>query len=105
MSLDIIANLLRSGTIYKPNVRLQLDKMNVLEAAAFQGADPHFTYEVLTIDLPLINNYTLFRDHMQDIYNTDAVTNTLKMYLIVSDPYFSTLSGHWQWVCTRMRGT
>lgn len=105
MSIDVIANLLRNGTTYKKNVQIQLDKMNENEAAEYQGADPHFTYSVLTINLPIINNYVLFRDHMQDLYDVDAVTGQLKMYLIVSDPYYSTLSGHWQWVCTRMRGT
>lgn len=104
-SIDIVANLIRNGTTYKKNVQMQLDKMNALEASEYQGADPHFTYNVLSVNLPVINNFVLYRDHMQDIYNIDAVTGQLRIFLIVSDPMPGTLTGHWQWVCTRMRGS
>lgn len=106
MSENLRVNLLRSGTIYEKNIVVQLDKLNVLEAATYQGADPHFTYRVLTLLLPLTTpNLVLFRDHMQDQVIVDPITNQLRKYLIVSDPEMHELDGHWQWVCTRMRGT
>lgn len=106
MSEDVRVNLLRSGVTYKTNIMIQLDKMTALEAASYQGADPHFTYRALTISLPLISpNLVLFRDHMQDQVIVDPITNVLRKYLIISDPEMHILDGHWQWVCTRMRGT
>lgn len=105
MSNDIRVNLIRAGATYKKNIMVQLDKMNALDAAAFQGADPHFTYTTITTNLPFISNLVLFRDHMQDQVNIDPITNALRIYLIISDPELHYLDGHWQWVCTRMRGT
>lgn len=105
MSYIIRANLLRSGVTYKQNIVMQLDKMNALEAASYQGADPHFTYTAITTYLPAIYGLVLFRDHMQDQVNIDPVTNALRLYLIISDPELHNIDGHWTFVCTRMRGT
>ena len=106
MSENLRANLLRAGVAYLTNVQCQLDKMNALEAASYQGADPHFTYRVITTMIPTTSpNIVVFRDHMIDQVIIDAVTNLPRKYLIVSDPELHTLDGHWQWVCTRMRGT
>jgi hypothetical protein len=106
MSETLRVNLLKSGVTYKTNIVVQLDKMNVHEAAEYQGSDPHFTYRVLTINLPLTGPYLVsFRDHMIDQVVIDPITNALRKYLIISDPEMHVLDGHWQWVCTRMRGT
>jgi len=105
MSYDLRVNLLRNGSTYKSNIMMQLDKMNALEAASFQGADTHFTYTAITINLPSIYGLVLFRDHMQDQVNIDPVTNALRVYLIISDPELHYIDGHWSFVCTRMRGT
>ena len=85
---------------------VQLDEMNALEAATYQGADPHFTYKAFTTMLPMGNpQLVLFRDHLIDQVVIDAITNAPRKFLIIGEPKIHTLDGHWQWVCTRMRGT
>jgi hypothetical protein len=85
---------------------VQLDKLPAMEAATYQGADPHFTYNVYTTMLPLNNpQFVLFRDLMVDQVVIDAVTGRLRQYRIVSEPSIDTITGHFQWVVTRMRGS
>lgn len=107
MSEDVRINITRAGvsTPIATNLVCQLDKVNPLEAATYQGADPHFTYKVFTTLLPMNNpQLVLFRDHMVDQVITDAISGNPRTYLIVSDPEMHTMDGHWTWTCTRMRG-
>lgn len=84
---------------------VQLDKVSAVEAASYQGADPHFTYKAFTTLLPMNNpQLVLFRDYMVDQVVLDALTNTPRTYLIVDDPDMHAIDGHWQWTCSRMRG-
>jgi hypothetical protein len=88
------------------NVMLQLDKISASEAASYQDADPHFTYTSYTTMLPLNDPQLIqFRDHLVDQDVLDADTGELRKYLIVDDPEMHSMDGHWQWICTRMRGT
>lgn len=109
MSEDIRVNLYHEGigsAAYATNIMVQLDKLPAMEAATYQGADPHFTYNVYTTLLPLNNpQFVLFRDLMVDQVIIDAVTNQPRQWRIVNEPSIDTIDGHFQWVCTRMRGT
>jgi len=105
MSEDVRGNIVRGTQSVISNIVVQLDKLNPLEASAYQGADPHFTYRAITIMVPLADTqFIRFRDHLIDQNVIDTVTNVQRIYLIVSDPEMHTIDGHWQWVCTRMRG-
>ena len=85
---------------------MQLDKLSAAESITYQGSDPHFTYRAITTMLPMNNpQLVLFRDHMVDEVTTDVLTGQPRTYLIVGEPQMHTLNGHWEWVCTRMRGT
>jgi hypothetical protein len=84
---------------------MQLDKLSAAEAAVYQGADPHFTYRAVTTMLATNNpQLVLYRDHMIDQVVIDAITGQLRKYLIIGEPQFHIVDGHWEWVCTRMRG-
>ena len=108
MSEDIYVSIMR-GTQTTPianNVFIQLDKMSSNEAASYQGSDPHFTYKAYTTTLSTVNPIlVLFRDYMVDLNVIDPITDMYRRYLIVNDPECHTLDSHWQWVCTRVRGT
>lgn len=107
MSEFIRANIVRANVAnpIASNIVFQLDEMNTLEAATYKGADPHFTYKAFTFMLPMNDpQLVLFRDHMIDQVVIDAVTNAPRKYLIIGEPKIQTLTGSWQWVCTRMRG-
>lgn len=107
MSEEVRVNITRAGVTspIASNIVMQLDKVNPLEAATYQGADPHFTYKAYTTLLPMNNpQLVLFRDHMIDQVVTDAISGAARAFLIVSDPEMHTIDGHWQWTCTRMRG-
>ena len=108
MSEDIRVNLQHEGVgsaAYATNIVVQLDKMSSVEASTYQGADPHFTYNVFTTLLPLGNpQFVLFRDLMVDQVIIDAITNLPRKYRIVNEPSMDVIDGHWQWACTRMRG-
>jgi hypothetical protein len=106
MSEDIKAKLYRAGAQVYPNSFLcQLDKMSPQEAGGYQGAEPHFTYEVFTTQLP-IKDPQLVRqgDLLIDQVVIDSVTNTNRQFRIVSDPE-PFLDGHWEMVAYRYRGT
>lgn len=107
MSEDLLCNITRANAA-KPiarNIVVQADKVSAAEAATFQGADPHFTYKMLTTMLPLSDpQLVLFRDHVVDQQVVDAITGTNRTFLIISDPAIHTLDGHWEWVAVRMRG-
>jgi|SRR5579859_3920 len=107
MSEDIRVNITRAG-VDNPivtNIPVQLDKLGAHEIVTFQGADPHFTYRAITVMLPLNNSQLiLYRDHMIDQVVVDAVTGSLRKYLIISDPQMHIFAGHWEWICTRQRG-
>jgi hypothetical protein len=79
--------------------------MSALEAASYQGADPHFTYKCFTTMLPVSNPQLVqFRDYLIDQVVIDAITNAPRKYLIIGEPEMHIMDGHWQWVATRMRG-
>jgi len=102
------ANITRAGvnTPIATNIVLQLDEMNALEAASYQGADPHFTYKVYTTMLPVGNPQLVqFRDYLIDQVVIDAVTNAPRKFLIIGEPKMHIADGHWQMVVTRMRGS
>lgn len=108
MSEDIIVNFVRTGvaTPIATNIPIQLDKVNFQEASTYEGSDPHFTYRGITIMLPASNpQLLLFRDYIIDQKNIDVLTGQLRKYLIVNEPEMHSLDSHWQWVCTRVRGT
>lgn len=108
MSEDIRVNLQHEGigsTAYATNIICQLDKMPAAEAATYQGADPHFTYNVFTTLLPLNNpQFVLFRDLMIDQVVIDIVTSLPRQWRIIDEPNVDIIDGHWQWVAVRMRG-
>ncbi len=107
MSEEIRVNITRAGVVspIASNVVCQIDKVNPIEAATYQGADPHFTYKLLTTMLPMNNpQLVLFRDHVVDQVVTDAISGSPRTFLIVSDPEMHTMDGHWQWTQTRYRG-
>ncbi len=107
ISEEVRANITRAGVSapIASNIMFQMDKIGPLEAATYQGADPHFTYKVFTTLLPMNNpQLVLFRDHMVDQVVVDAISGDPRTFLIVSDPEMHTMDGHWQWTATRYRG-
>jgi len=108
MSEDIRCNIVRSNVVQPiaKNIFFQLDKLSLQEASTFQGADPYFTYRSITVFLPMTNPLlVLYRDYMIDQAYIDPITGENRKYLIVSDPAMHILNGHWEWICTRVRGT
>ncbi len=108
MSEFIRANVTRAGVAnpVASNITVQMDKLEAAEAATYAGSDPHFTYRAFTFLLPMGNpQLILFRDYVVDQVTNDAVTGTLRKYLIVSDPEPNPLTGSWNWICVRQRGT
>ncbi len=108
MSEDVRANIARYG-VALPIVKsaiFQLDKISSSEAATYQGSDPHFTYKAFTVMIPLINpQYIQFRDYLIDQDIIDVLTGQLRRFLIVNEPEIHVMDGHWQFVCTKVRGT
>lgn len=107
MSEDIRVSVTRAGVAspIASHLPMQLDKLSVAEAASYQGSDPHFTYRAITTMLPMNDpQLILFRDHMVDEVTNDAITGDPRTYLIVGEPQMHTVTGQWEWVCTRMRG-
>ena len=108
MSEDIRVNIVRAGvnTPIASNIPCQLDKIDAAEASTYQDADPHFTYKMYTIMLPLNNSQlVLFRDHVIDQTVVDAVTSEPRKFLIIDDPEMHVIDGHWQMMVTRVRGS
>lgn len=107
MSEDIIVNFMRGNNLpYASNITVQLDKMGANEAVTYQGSDPHFTYKAFTTMIPSNDPlFILFRDYMIDQIVVDPITKLNRKYLIVNDPEWHVTDYHWQWVCTRVRGT
>lgn len=107
MSEYITANITRgSNTTVAQGISMLLDKMGAAETSYYQGADPHFTYKVTTLQLPTTNRQLVLQgDHMVDQNVTDAKTNALRQFLIISDPEPGQLNMSWRWVAVRMRGT
>lgn len=108
MSEDIRVNITRAGVTnpIAQNIYFQLDKLSLQEASTFQGADPYFTYRAITIDLPMVNPLLVqYRDYLVDQAYIDPITNLPRQFLIVSDPAMHILNGHWEFICTRVRGT
>jgi len=109
VSEDIYVNITgaRSGSIQTvaTNILVQLDTVKAPETSTFQGSDPHFTYRAFTTMLPISNpELILSQDHMIDQYVIDPRTGLGRKYLITSDPT-PFPDGHWEWRCTRQRGT
>jgi|SRR6267142_1453810 len=108
MSEDVLITFTRGNNALPvaANIVVQIDKMSSQEAVTHQGGDPHFTYKAYTSLLPSNNPlFLLFRDHMIDQNYIDPITKTNRKFLIINDPEWHPLNYHWQWVCTRMRGT
>ena len=109
MSEYIYANITRglnNAVSVAANIFVQLDKLNAQEASGYQGSDPHFTYQMHTLQLP-VNDLQLLQigDQVIDTQVIDVKTNQLRQYRIISDPDPNTLNMSWRWVCTRQRGT
>jgi hypothetical protein len=106
MSEYIYATISRNNTTIADHIYTQLDKTKAMEAAQFQGADPHFVYTMFTLHLS-IDNVQFIRqgDYVTDPNNIDPKTNAPRKYLIISDPEPSALTMSWRWVAERMRGT
>jgi hypothetical protein len=109
MSEDIYVSITgaRSGSIQTvaTNILVQLDTIEAPEKSTFQGADPGWTYKCLTTMLPISNpELILSQDHMIDRDIIDPHTLTNRKYLIISDPT-PFPDYHWEWTCTRQRGT
>ncbi|HTJ49443.1 MAG TPA: hypothetical protein VL443_08335 [Cyclobacteriaceae bacterium] len=106
MSEDIYAQFKRDDDVIVENVLIQIDKISSSEAASYQGSDPHFTYNAYTVMLPTNDSQLIqYRDYIIDQFITDALTGQPRRYLIVNDPEMHIMDGHWQFVCTRIRGT
>lgn len=107
MAEDVICSITRAS-VAEPiasNIVVQISKMNPLEAASYQGADPHFTYKCYTTMLPLNNpQLILFRDHVVDQVIIDAITGKPRTWLIISDPTIDVVTGDWKFAAVRMRG-
>ena len=106
MSEFIYATITRASSTIASNVYTQIDKTKSMEAAQYEGTDPHFLYTMTTMQLP-VSNVQLVRqgDYVTDPRTIDPKTNAARKYLIISDPEPNTLNMSWRWVVERMRGT
>lgn len=106
MSEFIYATFLRKNTTIATGIYTQIDKTKAMEAAQYEGTDPHFLYTMFTFQLPTTDvQFIRQGDYVADEATIDYLTNTPRKYLIVSDPEPNTFNMSWRWVVERMRGT
>lgn len=91
--------------VWPSPVSFQLDDKNPTEATSYAGADPHYTYEAYTLQLP-VNNPLLLRlnDVLIDQSVIDDVTGTNRVFRIVGKPQ-PYPDGHWEIVASWYRGS
>jgi len=96
------ATIQRAGATIAGPCMVELDKMLHQEAVDYHGSNPHFTYRMYTMQLP-IGDVQLVRqgDQVVDPVVIDPKTQTNRTYLILSDPEPNTLSMSWRWVAER----
>lgn len=106
MSEYIYATITRGTSTIAQRCYTQVDKVQGMEAAQYEGSDPHFVYKMFTIQLP-VQNVQLIRqgDYVIDPSVIDPKTNAARKYLIISDPEPNVLNMSWRWMTERMRGT
>jgi hypothetical protein len=108
MSEDVRCKILRAN-VANPiaiNTIIQISKMDPVEAASYQGSDPHFLYKAYTTLLPLNDpQLVMYRDHVVDQLIIDPITHTYRTWLIINDPSMDVVTGDWKWSVIRMIGT
>lgn len=108
MSEWIYATVMKSDGRTPINTRpisVQIDKMEAKESSEYQGADPHFTYRMVTRQLPTKDvNLVQQRYYVIDQQIIDPETNAPRKYLIVSDPQPKMLMMEWSWIAYKVRG-
>lgn len=106
MSKDISVQWFRGGFtashLQSPDIiAMQLDNMNISEAAYYGGAQPYFRYSGYI-------NTTLYpfqyQDGLQDVANIDPRTGVLTRYRVISDPE-PFPDNHYELALDRMVGT
>jgi len=91
-------------TTIASGIVIQLDKVSAVEATGFQSAEPHYTYQAYTTQLPVSDPQLLREgDLLIDQKVIDPMTGTYRQYRIIADaePF---IDQHWEMMCFKWRG-